>query len=139
MSVAKREFPPNYGNDWDELWSDKDFAVGDPVEFGHNGYVPEYGIISFLSGNTMSVCTGCGTGTNELPHRDINVVVSNVVPVRKLEDHEYSKLDAQLRKGCKTQVETSEVEASEEGEEHVSHTLRKRIGILDYTPEGKTY
>ena len=133
----KRDFPPNYGNKWDELWSSKDFAVGDPVECGFCD--PDYGIISFLSEGSMSVCTACGTGTEVLPHRDINVVISNVVPVRKLEDHEYSKLDAQLREGCKTQVETSEVEASEESEEHVSHTLRKRIGLLDYTPEGKTY
>ena len=133
----KRDFPPNYGNKWDELWSSKDFEIGDPVECGYGN--PNYGIISFISGNTMSVCTACGTGTEVLPHRDINVVVSNVVPVRKLEDHEYSKLDAQLRKGCQTKTETASTEASEEGEEHVSHTLRKRIGILDYTPEGKTY
>ena len=137
MAIAQRPLPPNYGNNWDVLWSSEDFEIGDPVECGYGN--PDYGIISFLSEGSMSVCTGCGTGTEELPHRDINVVISNVVPVRKLEDHEYSKLDAQLRKGCKTKVETSKVEASEEGEEHVSHTLRKRIGILDYTPEGKTY
>tara|TARA_Y100000593_G_C4305430_1_gene335478 strand:+ start:2189 stop:2602 length:414 start_codon:yes stop_codon:yes gene_type:complete len=137
MAISHRPLPPNYGNNWDKLWSGKDFALGDAVECGYGD--PDYGIISFLCEDSMSVCTGCGTGTHELPHRDINVVISNVVPVRKLEDHEYSKLDAQLRKGCKTKVETSEVEASEEGEEHVSHTLRKRIGLLDYTPEGKTY
>ena len=107
----KRDFPPNYGNNWDVLWSSKDFAVGDPVECGYGD--PDYGIISFLSEGSMSVCTACGTGTEVLPHMDINVVISNVVPVRKLEDHEYSKLDAQLREGCKTKVETSEVEARE--------------------------
>jgi hypothetical protein len=137
MPVAKREYPPNYGNNWEELWSDKDFAVGDPVEFGHKDYEPEYGIISFLSGNTMSVCTGCGTGTDELPHRDINVVVSSVTPVRKLEEHEYTKLDAQLREGCKTTLETSEDEASEKSKKHVSHTLRKRIET--YPLEGKSF
>ena len=131
----KREFPPNYGNNWDELWSSEDFVIGDPVECGYGD--PDYGIISFLSGNTMSVCTACGTGTEDLPHRDINVVVCNVVPVRKLEDHEYSKLDAQLREGCKTKTETSSNEASEKSKEHVSHTLRKRIET--YPLEGKSY
>ena len=85
----------------------------------------------------MSVCTACGSGTDELPHRDINVVISNVVPVRKLEEHEYTKLDAQLRKGCKTKTETSSNEASEESKKHVSHTLRKRIAT--YPLEGKSY
>ena len=135
----QRNFPEGYGNDWKPVWKGSDFQVGDPVEFGHKGYDLEYGIISFLSEDSMSVCTGCGTGTDVLPHRDINVVVSSVTPVRKLEEHEYTKLDAQLRKGCQTKTETASTEASEEGEEHVSHTLRKRIGILDYTPEGKTY
>ena len=133
----KREFPPNYGNDYEMQWKEGDFHVGDAVACGFENI--DYGIISFASGDYLSVCTACGTGTDELPHRDINVVISNVVPIRKLEEHEYSKLDAQLRKGCQTKTETSSTEASEEGEEHVSHTLRKRIGILDYTPEGKTY
>ena len=134
----KRDFPPDYGNKWDELWSSEDFVIGDPVECGYGN--PDYGIISFISGNTMSVCTACGTGTEVLPHRDINVVVSSVVPVRRLEPHEYTKLDAQLRKGCKANLETSEDEASEKSKKHVSHTLEKRIsGILDYSPEVKTY
>jgi len=137
MPTAKRSFPPNYGNDWDVLWSGNDFVVGDPVEFGHKGYEPEYGIISFICEDTMSVCTGCGTGTEELPHRDINVVVSNVTPVRKLEENEYTKLDAQLRKGCQTKIETSGNETSEESKKHVSHTLRKRIET--YPLEAKSY
>ena len=132
MPVAKREYPPNYGNNWEELWSDKDFAVGDPVEFGHKDYEPEYGIISFLSGNTMSVCTGCGTGTDELPHRDINVVVSSVTPVRKLKENEYTKLDAQLRQGCQTKTETSETKASKKSEVTISHTIEKRIEPNEY-------
>ena len=133
----QRQFPDGYGNNWKPVWKGDDFQVGDPVEFGHSGYVLEYGIISFVSGDYMSVCTGCGTGTDVLPHRDINVVVSSVTPVRKLEEHEYTKLDAQLREGCKTQTETSSNEASEKSKEHVSHTLRKRIET--YPLEGKSY
>ena len=131
----KRDFPPNYGNDYKEQWKEGDFHVGDPVECGFQNI--DYGIISFVSGDYMSVCTACGSGTDELPHRDINVVISSVVPVRKLEEHEYTKLDAQLRKGCKTQTETSGNEASEESKKHVSHTLRKRIET--YPLEGKSY
>ena len=131
----KRDFPPNYGNDYKEQWKEGDFHVGDPVECGFQNI--DYGIISFVSGDYMSVCTACGSGTDELPHRDINVVISSVVPVRKLEEHEYTKLDAQLRKGCKTKTETSGNEASEESKKHVSHTLRKRIET--YPLEGKSY
>ena len=131
----KRDFPPNYGNDYAIQWKEGDFHVGDAVACGFENI--DYGIISFTSGDYMSVCTACGSGTNELPHRDINVVISSVVPVRKLEEHEYTKLDAQLRKGCKTQTETSGNEASEESKKHVSHTLRKRIAT--YPLEGKSY
>ena len=131
----KRDFPPNYGNDYKEQWKEGDFHVGDAVACGFQNI--DYGIISFTSENAMSVCTACGSGTDELPHRDINVVISNVVPVRKLEEHEYAKLDAQLRKGCKTQTETSGNEASEESKKHVSHTLRKRIAT--YPLEAKSY
>jgi len=131
----KRDFPPNYGNDYKEQWKEGDFHVGDAVACGFENI--DYGIISFASGDYLSVCTACGTGTDELPHRDINVVISSVVPVRKLEEHEYSKLDAQLRKGCQTKTETSSNEVSEEGKEHVSHTLRKRIET--YPLEAKSY
>ena len=131
----KRDFPPNYGNDYKEQWKEGDFHVGDAVACGFENI--DYGIISFTSGDYMSVCTACGSGTDELPHRDINVVISSVVPVRKLEEHEYTKLDAQLRKGCKTKTETSGNEASEESKKHVSHTLRKRIET--YPLEGKSY
>ena len=131
----KRDFPPNYGNDYKEQWKEGDFHVGDAVACGFENI--DYGIISFASGDYLSVCTACGTGTDELPHRDINVVISSVVPVRKLEEHEYSKLDAQLRKGCQTKVETSSDEASEESKKHVSHTLRKRIET--YPLEAKSY
>ena len=131
----KRDFPPNYGNDYKEQWKEGDFHVGDAVACGFQNI--DYGIISFTSGDYMSVCTACGSGTDELPHRDINVVISSVVPVRKLEEHEYTKLDAQLRKGCKTKTETSSNEASEESKKHVSHTLRKRIET--YPLEGKSY
>ena len=131
----KRDFPPNYGNDYKEQWKEGDFHVGDAVACGFQNI--DYGIISFTSGDYMSVCTACGSGTDELPHRDINVVISSVVPVRKLEEHEYSKLDAQLRKGCQTQTETSGNEASEESKKHVSHTLRKRIET--YPLEAKSY
>ena len=131
----KRDFPPNYGNDYKEQWKEGDFHVGDAVACGFENI--DYGIISFTSGDYMSVCTACGSGTDQLPHRDINVVISSVVPVRKLEEHEYTKLDAQLRKGCKTKTQTSGNEASEESKKHVSHTLRKRIAT--YPPEGKSY
>jgi len=131
----KRDFPPNYGNDYKEQWKEGDFHVGDAVACGFENI--DYGIISFTSGDYMSVCTACGSGTDELPHRDINVVISSVVPVKKLEEHEYTKLDAQLRKGCKTKTETSSNEVSEESKKHVSHTLRKRIAT--YPLEGKSY
>tara|TARA_Y100001970_G_scaffold278229_1_gene383635 strand:+ start:610 stop:993 length:384 start_codon:yes stop_codon:yes gene_type:complete len=126
----KRHFPPNYGNNYEVQWKEGDFHVGDPVECGFDNL--DYGIISFTSEDYMSVCTACGTGTDELPHRAINVVISTVVPVRRLEEHEYTKLDPQLRKGCQTKVETSSDEASEESKKHISHTLRKRIEEKPY-------
>jgi len=135
MAIPHPTPPPDYGNDYEHQWKEGDYHVGDPVECGFGN--PDYGIISFISGDYMSVCTACGSGTDELPHRDINVVISNVVPVKKLEEHEYTKLDAQLRKGCKTHIETSGNEASKESKKHVSHTLRKRIAT--YPPEGKSY
>ena len=130
-----RQLPENYGNDYKELWKEGDFHVGDAVACGFENI--DYGIISFTSGDYMSVCTACGSGTDALPHRDINVVVSSVIPVRKLEEHEYTKLDAQLRKGCQTKTQTSGNEASEESKKPVSHTLRKRIET--YPLEGKSY
>ena len=131
----QRSFPPNYGNDYALQWKAEDFAIGDPVACGFSN--PDYGIISFLTENSMSVCTACGSGTDDLPHRDINIVISGVTPVRRLEENEYTKLDAQLRKGCQTQIETSGNEASEESKKHVSHTLRKRIAT--YPLEAKSY
>ena len=131
----KRDFPPNYGNDYEVQWKEGDFHIGDVVACGFENV--DYGIISFTSAESMSVCTACGSGTDELPHRPIHVVISNVVPIRKLEEHEYTKLDAQLRKGCQTQIETSEDEASEKSKKHVSHTLRKRIET--YPLEAKSY
>lgn len=130
MPIPHPSPPPDYGNDWDELWSDKDFVVGDPVACGYGD--PDYGIISFISENTMSVCTACGSGTDQLPHRDINVVVSSVTPVRKLKENEYTKLDAQLRQGCQTKTETSETKASKESEVTISHTIEKRIEPNEY-------
>ena len=131
----KRDFPPNYGNDYEVQWKEGDFHIGDVVACGFENV--DYGIISFTSAESMSVCTACGSGTDELPHRPIHVVISNVVPIRKLEEHEYTKLDAQLRQGCKTHIETSGNEVSEESKKHVSHTLRKRIAT--YPLEGKSY
>ena len=121
----KRNFPPNYGNDWEPVWKEEDFRLGDPVECGFGN--PDFGIISFLCDESMSVCTACASGTEELPHRDINVVVSTVVPVRKLEEHEYTKLDAQLREGCKAKTETASTEASKKGKITISHTIEKRV------------
>lgn len=123
----KRIYPPDYGNNLPIVWKEGDFKVGDPVEYGMSTL--EYGIVSFVSGDFMTVCIRCGTGTDELPHRSVNVVVSQITPCRILEEHEYSKLDAQLREGCKTSLETSEVEAIEKSKKHVSHTLRKRIEV----------
>ena len=121
----KRNFPPNYGNDWEPVWKEEDFRLGDPVECGFGN--PDFGIISFLCDESMSVCTACASGTEELPHRDINVVVSTVVPVRKLEEDEYTKLDAQLREGCKAKTETASTEASKKGKITISHTIEKRV------------
>ena len=135
MAIPHPSPPPDYGNDYKEQWKEGDFHVGDAVACGFENI--DYGIISFTSGDYMSVCTACGSGTDELPHRDINVVISSVVPVKKLEEHEYAKLDAQLRKGCQTKTETSSNEVSEESKKHVSHTLRKRIAT--YPLEGKSY
>ena len=121
----KRIYPPNYGNKLPIVWKEGDFKVGDPVEYGHNNL--EYGIVSFVSGNFMTVCIRCGTGTDELPHRSVNVVVSQITPCRILEEHEYSKLDAQLREGCQTDTATSKIETGKEKTLAISHTLRKRV------------
>ena len=121
----KRSFPPNYGNNWEPVWKEEDFRLGDPVECGFSN--PDFGIISFLCEESMSVCTACASGTEDLPHRDINVVVSTVVPVRKLEEDEYTKLDAQLREGCKAKTETASTEASKKGKITISHTIEKRV------------
>ena len=137
MVIPHPTRPSNYGNNWKPVWKGGDFKVGDPVEYGHKGFTYEYGIVSFVSGEYMSVCIRCGTGTDELPHRAVNVVLSSVTPCRIIEEHEYTKLDAQLRKGCKTNFETASDETSKEGKEHVSHTLRKRIEA--YPLEGKSY
>ena len=122
-----------YGNtDLTPKWKGEDFTKGDPVEFGHKDYEPEYGIISFLDKEYMTVCTSCAGGPNEPYPRAVNVVVSPVIPVRKLKDDELSKLDASLKEGCQTHSETSETEASKEGKITLSHTIEKRIEPNEY-------
>ena len=117
-----------YGNtDLTPKWKGEDFTKGDPVEFGHYDYKPEYGIISFLDKEYMTVCTSCQGGTNEPYPRAVNVVVCPIIPVRRLREDEYSKLDASLKEGCQTKVETSKIEASKKGEVTISHTIEKRI------------
>ncbi len=117
-----------YGNtDLTPKWNGKDFNRYDPVVFGHHDYEPEYGIISFLDEQYMTVCTSCSSGTDDPYPRAVNVVVSPIIPVRRLKEHEYSKLDASLKEGCQTFTKTSKTEASKEGEVTISHTIEKRI------------
>tara|TARA_Y100001938_G_scaffold146847_1_gene226725 strand:- start:3667 stop:4053 length:387 start_codon:yes stop_codon:yes gene_type:complete len=121
----KKTLPPNYGFDFPIQWKNGDFKVGDAVVCGMQNL--DYGIVSFISNEYLTVCTACGTGTDELPHRDIKVVVSKVVPIRKLEKHEYTKLATSLKKGCQTETATSKIETGKEKTLAISHTLRKRV------------
>ena len=122
-----------YGNtDLTPKWKGEDFTKGDPVEFGHQDYQPEYGIISFLDKEYMTVCTSCASGTNEPYPRAVNVVVYPIIPVRRLREDEYSKLDASLKEGCQTYSETSETKASKKSKITLSHTIEKRIEPNEY-------
>ena len=53
----KRDFPPNYGNDYKEQWKEGDFHVGDPVECGFQNI--DYGII--LQAFLRLCCISCMT------------------------------------------------------------------------------
>jgi hypothetical protein len=65
MAIPHQPRPENYGNfDLDPRWEIGEFKVGDVVECFQclNGVMqpskPDCGIISFVSGDTMSVCVG---------------------------------------------------------------------------------
>ena len=142
MAIPPHPIPEGYGNhDLDPRWEIGEFKVGDIVEcfLCLNGVMqpskPDCGIISFVSGGSMSVCVGC----NE-QGRPTNVCINQLYHVRILEEHEYTKLAASLKKGCQTNSATTSIETGKERNLAVSHTIKKRIsGILDYSPETKTY
>jgi len=139
MAIPHPPIPEGYGNhDTRPRWEIGEFKVGDVVEcyICLDGVMqpskPDCGIISFVSGDTMSLCVGCSKAG-----RAVNVVINQLYNVRRLEKHEYTKLATSLKKGCQTQTATSGIETSEEGNLAISHTIAKRIE--DYTPEEKTY
>ena len=103
MAIPHPPRPENYGNfDLDPRWEIGEFKVGDIVECFQclNGVMqpskPDCGIISFVSGDTMSVCVGCNS-----QGRAVNVVINQLYHVRILEEHEYSKLATSLKKDAK--------------------------------------
>ena len=118
MAIPHPPRPENYGNhDLDPRWEIGEFKVG---------------IISFVSGDTMSVCVGCNRYG-----RAVNVVINQLYHVRILEEHEYSKLATSLKKGCQTNKATSNVASSEEKNLALSHTIEKRVET--YPVEAKSY
>ncbi len=141
MAIPHPPRPENYGNhDLTPRWEIGDWKVGDVVEAycELNGVMqpskPDCGIISFVSGDTMSLCVGCSDAG-----RAVNVVVNQLYNIRRLEEHEYTKLAASLQKGCQTETATTGIETGKEGNLAISHTIAKRVTIEDYTPEEKTY
>ena len=141
MTIPHPPRPKNYGNfDLEPRWEIGEFKVGDVVECFQclNGIMqpskPDCGIISFVSGDTMSVCVGCNA-----QGRAVNVVINQLYHVRILEEHEYTKLATSLQKGCQTETATTGIETGKEGNLAISHTIAKRVTIEDYTPEEKTY
>jgi len=139
MAIPHTPRPENYGNfDLDPRWEIGEFKVGDIVECFQclNGVMqpskPDCGIISFVSGDTMSVCVGCNRHG-----RAVNVVINQLYHVRILEEHEYTKLATSLQKGCQTNKATSNVASGEEENLAVSHTIEKRVET--YPLEAKSY
>ena len=139
MALSHPSRPENYGNrDLDPRWNIGEFKVGDIVECFQclNGVMqpskPDCGIISFVSGNAISLTVGCNS-----EGRSVNICLNQCHNIRILEEHEYSKLATSLKKGCQTNKATSNVETSEEENLAISHTLEKRIET--YPLEAKSY
>ena len=139
MAIPHPNRPDNYGNhDLDPRWEIGEFKVGDVVEcfICLNGVMqpskPDCGVISFVSGGYMSVCVGCNA-----EGRAINVCINQLYNIRILQEHEYTKLDTSLQKGCQTKKATTGIETGEEETLAVSHTLEKRIET--YPLEAKSY
>ena len=139
MALPHPVRPKGYGNhDTRPRWEIGSFKVGDVVEcyLELNGVMqpskPDCGIISFVSGDTMSVCVGCNRHG-----RAVNVVINQLYHVRILEPNEYTKLATSLKKGCQTNSATSNVATGKEENLAISHTLEKRIET--YPVEAKSY
>ena len=139
MAIPHPPRPENYGNfDLDPRWEIGEFKVGDIVEcfICLDGVMqpskPDCGIISFVSGGSMSVTVGCNS-----EGRAVNVCISQLYNVRILEPHEYTKLATSLQKGCQTNSATSNVATGKEENLALSHTIEKRIET--YPLEAKSY
>ena len=139
MSIPHPPRPENYGNhDLTPRWQVGDFKVGDVIECFQclNGVMqpskPDCGIISFVSGGSMSVCVGCNS-----EGRSVNICITQLYNVRILEPNEYTKLATSLKKGCQTNSATSNVATGKEENLAISHTLEKRIET--YPLEAKSY
>ena len=139
MALPHPVRPEGYGNqDTRPRWEIGSFKVGDVVEcyLELNGVMqpskPDCGIISFVSGDTMSVCVGCNT-----QGRAVNVVINQLYNVRILEPNEYTKLATSLKKGCQTNSATSNVATGKEENLAISHTIEKRVET--YPVEAKSY
>ncbi len=139
MAIPHPPRPENYGNhDLTPRWQIGDWKVGDVVEAYKclNGIMqpskPDCGIISFVSGDAISLTVGCNS-----EGRSVNVCLNRLYNIRRLEEHEYSKLAASLQKGCQANTATTGTQASEEKNLAISHTLEKRIET--YPLEAKSY
>ena len=139
MAIPHPVRPENYGNhDLTPRWDIGSFKVGDVIECFKrlNGVMqpskPDCGIISFVSGGSMSVTVGCNS-----EGRAVNICISQLYNVRILEPNEYTKLATSLQKGCETNSATSNVATSKEENLAISHTLEKRIET--YPLEAKSY
>ena len=139
MAIPHNPIPEGYGNhDTRPRWEIGSFRVGDIVECYKklNGIMqpskPDCGIISFVSGSSMSVTVGCNS-----EGRAVNVCVNQLYNIRILKEHEYTKLATSLQKGCQTNSATSNVATGKEENLTISHTLEKRIET--YPLEAKSY
>ena len=139
MAIPHPPRPEGYGNhDLTPRWQVGDWKVGDVIECFKrlNGVMqpskPDCGIISFVSGSSMSVTVGCNS-----EGRAVNVCVTQLYNVRILEPYEYTKLATSLQKGCQTNSATSNVATGEEKNLAVSHTIEKRIE--KYPLEAKSF
>ena len=139
MALPHPVRPENYGNqDTRPRWEIGSFKVGDVVEcyLELNGVMqpskPDCGIISFVSGGSMSVTVGCNS-----EGRSVNICITQLYNVRILEPNEYTKLATSLQKGCQTNSATSNVATGKEENLAISHTLEKRIET--YPLEAKSY